>query len=289
MSGSHFRLSFEFFPPKTPQGRTNLVRTAQRLNAVRPKFFSVTFGAGGSTRTNTFECVQELLSAGLTAAPHLSWGENAETEMVAFIHDYLELGVDRFVMLRGDAPSGAVGSVQHHAEELVRLTRAHFAQPLRIHVAGYPETHPDASSPDVDIEFLRLKFDAGADECITQYFYSFDAFAFFVEDCRNKGITAPIVPGIMPITNYEQLVRFSRNCGADIPRWIELRLSAYKDDLDSLQSFGKDVVVALCRKLIEAEVPGFHFYTLNKSKPTLDIIHALDLNNTSAQRESSIL
>lgn len=281
MAGSDIELSFEFFPHKTPKGRSNLVRTAHRLNTASPKYFSVTYGAGGSTRSSTFACVRELLAAGLPTAPHVSWGANSETEMVALISDYLELGAERFVMLRGDAPSGTVVREQHYAEELVRLTRSRFSQPILIYVAGYPEFHPDAPSPDEDIEFLRRKFEAGADECITQYFYSFDAFRFFVEACRNKGITAPIVPGIMPITNYEKLVRFSSNCGAEIPRWIELRLEAYKDDPDSLLKFGKDVVVDLCRKLTEAEVPGLHFYTLNAALPTLNILDDLDLNRAS--------
>lgn len=276
MSGSDIELSFEFFPHRTPKGRVNLVRTAHRLNAVGPKYFSVTYGAGGSTQTSTYECVRDLLAAGIPTAPHLSWGENSESDVVALVNGYLELGASRFVILRGDSPSGTLSGVQHHASEFVRLIREHVSEPIRIHVAGYPEVHPDAPSPDADIEFLKKKFDAGADECITQYFYSFEAYLHFEEACRKAGISNPIVPGIMPITNYENLVRFSKNCGAEIPRWIELRLEAYKDDVDSLITFGREVVVELCRKLIDAEVPGLHFYTLNKAEPTLNIL--LDLH-----------
>ena len=281
MSGSDIELSFEFFPHRTPKGRVNLVRTAHRLNEVGPKYFSVTYGAGGSTRTSTYECVRDLLAAGIPTAPHLSWGENSEADVTALMESYLELGASRFVILRGDAPSGTLGRVQHFAAELVALIRKRFSQPICIHVAGYPEVHPDAPSPDADIRFLKEKFDAGADECITQYFYSFEAYLHFEEACRRSGITQPIVPGIMPITNYENLVRFSKNCGAEIPRWIELRLEAYKDDAESLLAFGRDVVVDLCQKLIDAEVPGLHFYTLNKAGPTLNILRDVNFRSAS--------
>lgn len=263
------RLSFEFFPPRTEKGRANLLRTANRLNQQNPAFFSVTYGAGGSTRDRTLETIQTLRADGLNAAPHLSWGTDSEASMTSLVDRYKELGVDRVVVLRGDLPSG-MGPRRslHYAEELVRLIRANFDRSFHLEVGAYPEVHPDAPSPEQDVGYLKHKVDAGADSCITQYFYNSDSYFYFVDRCRANGIEVPIVPGIMPITNYEGLIRFSDNCGAEIPRWIRLRLEAYKDDDESLRAFGIEVVTGLCNTLLNGGAPGLHFYTMNKAGPT---------------------
>ena len=272
------RVSFEFFPPRTAQGRTNLTRTAGQLRRAGPEFFSVTYGAGGSTRDRTFEAVHTLRDAGFNTAPHLSWGDDDAAAIERRIAEYLRMGVNRLVALRGDIPSatGLPPNVRH-AEELVRHIREHFGSDLRIEVGCYPEIHPDAPSPDADVAFLKRKVDAGANGCITQYFYNPDSYFFFVDRCRQQDIKVPIVAGIMPITNYEGLVRFSDNCGAEIPRWIRLRLLAYKDDLPSLRAFGADVVTSLCAKLLDGGAPGLHFYTLNNAGPAEAILRALNL------------
>ena len=276
------RVSFEFFPPRTAQGRTNLARTAARLRGAGPEFFSVTYGAGGSTRDRTFEAVQTLCESGLNTAPHLSWGDDDAAAIEHRIADYLAMGVDRLVALRGDIPSESGNRAKvHYAEELVRHIRDRFGDALHIEVGCYPEVHPQAPSPDGDVEFLKRKVDAGANSCITQYFYNADSYFFFVDQCRQRGIQVPIVAGIMPITNYEGLTRFSDNCGAEIPRWIRLRLHAYKDDPASLRAFGEEVVTGLCAKLLDGGAPGLHFYTLNKAGPAAAILRALDLMGDS--------
>ena len=281
------RLSFEFFPPKTDRGRANLLRTAGRLvqaGGDATEFCSVTYGAGGSTRTGTFEAVRALREGGINAVPHLSWGADPAAGIRKFLARYRELGVGRIVALRGDIPSG-VGPRNrvHHAVELVRLIRAAEDDRFRIEVAAYPEVHPDAPSPEADLDYLKEKVDAGADGCITQYFYHPESYFYFVDRCRARGIDVPIVPGIMPITNYEGLVRFSDACGADIPRWIRLRLEAYRDDEASLGAFGTDVVTRLCRRLLDNGAPGLHFYTLNKAPPTLAIAGNLGLAAAAAR------
>ena len=272
------RISFEFFPPRTAQGRTNLVRTAARLHSASPEFFSVTYGAGGSTRDRTSETVQGLCEAGFNTAPHLSWGQDTAGAIEHRVADYLAMGVSRIVALRGDIPAGpGLASGVRHAEELVGHIRKGFGDDIRIEVGCYPEVHPDAPSPDADIAFLKRKVDAGANTCITQYFYNPDSYFFFVDRCRKQGIRVPIVAGIMPITNYEGLTRFSDNCGAEIPRWIRLRLLAYKDDPAALRAFGTEVVASLCTRLLDGGAPGLHFYTLNKADPTEAILRALNL------------
>ena len=272
------RISFEFFPPRTAQGRTNLAHTAARLGGAKPEFFSVTYGAGGSTRDRKSETVQTLREAGFNTAPHLSWGQDTAAAIERRLADYLEMGVNRIVALRGDIPAGpGMTSGVHHAEELVRHIRTCFGDDIRIEVGCYPEVHPDAPSPDADVAFLKRKVDAGANSCITQYFYNPDSYYFFVDQCRQHGIEVPIVAGIMPITNYEGLTRFSDNCGAEIPRWIRLRLLDYKDDPASLRAFGEEVVSDLCAKLLDGGAPGLHFYTLNRAEPTEAILRALNL------------
>ena len=279
--GTGRRLSFEFFPPKTDRGRANLLRTARRLRKAgggATEFFSVTYGAGGSTRTGTFEAVQTLREADYEAIPHLSWGGDPAAAVRKLTDRYRALGIGRMVALRGDVPSGMGprGTV-HYAAELVRLVRERVDADFRIEVAAYPEVHPDAPSPDADLDYLKRKLDAGADGCITQYFFQPESYFYFVDRCRARGIDVPIVPGIMPITNHDGLVRFSDACGADIPRWIRLRLAAYRDDEASLTAFGTDVVTRLCGRLLDGGAPGLHFYTLNKAPPTVAIAKNLGL------------
>lgn len=269
-------LSFEFFPPQTTRGRAALIRTAQRLGAYDPAFNSVTYGAGGSTRDRTFATVSELRGAGIEAVPHLSWGSDSAEQVLDLVLAYRRQGVERLVVLRGDVPSGVATTKRvRHAEQLVRLIRDRIHAPLVLEVAAYPEVHPDAPSADADIEFLKRKVDAGADGCITQYFYNPDAYFYFLDRCAAAGIGVPIVPGIMPIANYDSLVRFSDKAGAEIPRWIRTRLKDLRSDADALGRFGADVVTTLCERLVAGGAPGLHFYTLNKAAPTAAVVAAL--------------
>ena len=272
------QISYEFFPPQTEAGRTRLIETAEALAATDPAYFSVTYGAGGSTRTRTYETVVKLMENGMTTAPHLSWGDDSESTLVSLIEKYRELGVTRIVALRGDPPSG-IGSTAHirRAHSLVNLIRRHFGNTFNLYVAAYPETHPDAISPEGDIRFLRKKIEAGANACITQYFFNADSYFYFIDRCRSHGIETPIVPGIMPITNYEGLVKFSDGCGADIPRWIRTRLAHLADNPEDLLAFGIEVVTNLCERLLNGGAPGIHFYTLNKPHASVQIARNLGL------------
>lgn len=264
------RFSFEFFPPKTPQGRDNLVATRNELNRLRPDFFSVTYGAGGSTRDNTKEIVLAMAREGISVAPHLSFGADDADTILQLLREYRDAGVDRVVALRGDVPSGMGATRLVYANELVAFIREHFGDHFRIEVAAYPEIHPDARSYSDDIAFLKAKL-AGANSAITQYFYNADAYFYFVDQCRKAGIDKPIYPGIMPITNYGNLARFSRNCGAEIPRWICKRLEQYGDDQQSVVAFGTEVVTRLCEQVLAGGAPGIHFYTMNQVEPTRTI------------------
>ena len=270
-----FRLSFEFFPPKTDKGQTLLLETAAALDGNRPVFYSVTYGAGGSTRDRTFEAVAHLTSAGYSVAPHLSMGSDDKRVVKELLDRYVGIGVKRMVALRGDIPSG-FGSMRHvsYAMNLVTLLREHLPAAFEIEVAAYPETHPDAPSPEEDVAHFRRKVAAGANGAITQYFYNPDAYFDFVARAK---VGVPIVPGIMPITNFANLVRFSDTCGAEIPRWIRMRLAAYQNDDASLKAFGTDVVAALCQRLIDGGAPGLHFYTLNQAGPTQAILDRIRL------------
>jgi methylenetetrahydrofolate reductase (NADPH) len=274
-SERRFRLSFEFFPPKTDKGQKLLLQTAAALDTNRPVFYSVTYGAGGSTRDRTFEAVAELTSTGHAVAPHLSMGGDDRRIVKALVDRYVSIGVKRMVALRGDVPSG-FGNTRHvsYAANLVALLREHIDAALEIEVAAYPEMHPDAPSPEEDIAHFRRKVAAGANGAITQYFYNPDAYFDFV---ARASVAVPIVPGIMPITNFTNLVRFSDNCGAEIPRWIRTRLAAYQNDDESLKAFGTDVVSALCQRLIDGGAPGLHFYTLNQAGPTQAILDRIRL------------
>ncbi len=269
-------LSFEFFPPKTPEGLARLGEVRAALAAFAPEFYSVTYGAGGSTREPTLATVRALHAAGAAVAPHLSFGGDDASGVLRLLDQYREAGIRRLVALRGDLPSGVGGSAQLvHANELVALIRRHSGAHFHIRVAAYPEIHPEARSYADDIHWLGQKFAAGADAAITQYFYSADAYFYFVDACRAAGIDRPIVPGIMPITNHDSLVRFSTRCGAEIPRWLQHRLAGWGDDLEGLRAFGTEVVAGLCERLLAGGAPGLHFYTLNQAEATGAILRAL--------------
>lgn len=272
------QISFEFFPPGAPEGRANLVRTARRLSAFGPTFHSVTYGAGGSTRDRTFAAVAELRAAGIPGAPHLSWGGDEEDRVLALISHYRQIGVDRMVVLRGDLPSGMASPRQvRRAEDLVRLIRARVDAPLLLHVAAYPEVHPEAPSPEDDIRYLKRKLEAGADGCITQYFYNADGYFHFRDRCAAAGIDAPLVPGVMPIAQYANLAKFSAKAGVEIPRWLNLRLQELGEDQAGLRAFAAEVVTELCQRLLAGGAPGLHFYTLNQAPPTEAVARNLGL------------
>jgi methylenetetrahydrofolate reductase (NADPH) len=273
------RFSFEFFPPKTEQGRANLQVTRDTLNALRPDFFSVTYGAGGSTRDNTKDIVLGMCRDGIKAAPHLSFGDDNEAAILALLDQYRQAGIDRIVALRGDVPSGMGAQRLVYAQELVSFIRAQSADHFHIDVAAYPEIHPDAKTYEGDIEFLKLKLDAGANSAITQYFYNAEAYFYFLDRCQKIGIDKPIYPGIMPITNYTNLARFSRNSGAEIPRWMSKRLEQFGDDHASVVQFGIEAVTRLCTQLLEGGAPGLHFYTMNQVEPSQTLWRNLQLRS----------
>jgi methylenetetrahydrofolate reductase (NADPH) len=273
--------SFEFFPPKTPEGITKLAATSKMLAALQPRFFSVTFGAGGSTRDHTFETVLDLRkNTGIEAAPHLSCISSTRENIRKALAAYQETGISHMVALRGDMPSGMFEAGEfRYANELVAFIREETGDHFHLEVAAYPEYHPQASSPDRDLANFKRKVDAGANSAITQYFYNPDAYFRFVERCSSTGINIPVVPGIMPVTNYHQLARFSDACGAEIPRWIRKRLEAYGEDTASIRAFGEEVVTNLCAQLLRGGAPGLHVYTLNRAEPSLAIWNNLGLNS----------
>ncbi len=276
MNDNKFRLSFEFFPPKTDAGREKLIHVRDDLATFSPEFFSMTYGAGGSTRDNTKDLVSEFNKAGFSTAPHLSFGGDTEESIAALINEYKSVGVDRIVALRGDMPSGMGGASQMvYANELVAFIRERFGEHFHLEVAAYPEIHPEAKSYGTDIAFLKNKFEAGANSAITQYFFNLDAYFFFLEKCDKAGITQPIYPGIMPIINVQNLLRFSAACGTEVPRWLQKALEEYGDDQESIKAFGIDVVTELCEGLRENGVPGLHFYTMNQSEPVKTIVKNL--------------
>ena len=271
--------SFEFFPPKTEQAAVNLRNTVNQLAVLKPGFCSVTFGAGGSTREKTFETVVEIQeSTGIEAAPHISCIASTKDNIREVLQAYQAKGIRHIVALRGDMPSGMMSAGEfRYANELVEFIRAETGNHFHIEVAAYPEVHPQAASAEADLRNFKRKVEAGADTAITQYFYNPDAYFRFTDDCEKLGIAIPIVPGIMPITNYTQLSRFSEACGAEIPRWVRKRLEMLGDDRTSIRAFGVDVVTKLCRQLLEQGAPGLHFYTLNQSESCLAIWENLGL------------
>lgn len=272
-------ISFEFFPPQTPEGVEKLAVIRKQLTALHPDYFSVTFGAGGSTRERTLEVVQQIKAEGLEVAPHLSCVGSTRDNIIDILRTYQQSGIRRIVALRGDLPSGmaATGEFQY-ANELVSFIRAQTGEHFHVEVAAYPEVHPQARSARDDLVNFKRKVAAGADSAITQYFYNADSYFYFVDECRKTGVTIPIVPGIMPIVKFSQLARFSDMCGAEIPRWIRKTLEGYGDDSESVQAFGLDVVTQLCEKLLAGGAPGLHFYTLNQAKPSLEICKRLGLS-----------
>lgn len=267
------QISFEFFPPKTDEGKAKLATVREDLAIFQPEFYSVTYGAGGSTRDSTKGIVLDAISAGYNAAPHLSFGGDNEDTIKQLLQDYKDSGVKRLVALRGDMPSGMGGASQLvYASDLVAFVRKHFDDHFHIEVAAYPEVHPEAKSYSQDIEYLKRKFDAGADSAITQYFYNPDAYFYFVDQCQAAGIEQKIIPGIMPILNYKNLARFSANCGAEIPRWMAKRLDDFGDDNESIRAFGTDLLTDLCDMLMDNGAPGLHFYTMNQTAATAQIL-----------------
>lgn len=271
-------VSFEFFPPKTPEGAEKLRAVRQQLYALRPEFCSVTYGAGGSTQEGTFGTVREILAEGVSAASHFSCIGATRQSVREELATLKAMGVRRLVALRGDLPSGyGMGGEFHHASDLVAFIRAETGRDFHIEVAAYPEVHPQAKSADADLQAFAAKVRAGADSAITQYFFNADAYERFVDDVRRMGLDVPVVPGIMPIMGSSQLMRFSDACGAEIPRWIRLRLQGFGDDTASIRAFGLDVVTSLCEQLRQRGVPSLHFYTMNQSATTLEICRRLGL------------
>ena len=271
-------ISFEFFPPKTPEGVEKLRGVRQKLYAYQPEFCSVTYGAGGSTQKGTFDAVREIQAEGMAAASHFSCVGATRDGVREQLEELRAMGIQRLVALRGDLPSGhGLGGEFAHASDLVSFIRVETGNYFHIEVAGYPEIHPQARSPEMDLRALKAKVDAGANGVITQYFFNPDAYFRFVDDASVLGVSVPIVPGIMPITSSSQLIRFSDACGAEIPRWIRLSLQSFGDDIDSIRAFGHDVVADLCERLVEGGAPALHFYTMNQSGPVTALCQSLGL------------
>ncbi|MDY0073132.1 MAG: methylenetetrahydrofolate reductase [NAD(P)H] [Thauera sp.] len=271
-------ISIEFFPPTTATGADKLEQTRAELSVLKPKFFSVTFGAGGSTRERTFAAVQAITAAGDQAAPHLSCIGSTRDSIRATLEEYRDAGIGRIVALRGDLPSGVVDPGEfRYANELVEFIRAETGDHFQLEVAAYPEWHPQARSPRDDLLAFQRKAAAGANSAITQYFYNLDAYLYFVDAVAKLGVDIPIVPGIMPIGSFSKLARFSDACGAEIPRWMRKQFEALGDDSDSIRALGLDIVTTLCEKLLAAGAPGLHFYSMNQSTATLEICRRLGI------------
>lgn len=272
--------SIEFFPPKTTEGAEKLRTTRNELAEISPAYISVTFGAGGSTQQGTIETVTEIQEAGINAAPHLSCIGSSKVQLREILSLYQSRGISRIVALRGDMPSGTQSAGElRYANELVEFIRNETGEHFTIEVAAYPEVHPQANNASTDLKNFKRKVDAGADGAITQYFFNPDAYYQFIDDCEKIGIGIPIIPGIMPITNYKQLARFSEACGAEIPRWIRKKLEDYGDDIESIKAFGTEVTIKLCEHLLSQGCAGLHFYSMNKTEPTRTIWKALGLKN----------
>ena len=270
-------LSIEFFPPQTGEGMANLRATVTRLAVLKPEFFSVTYGAGGSTRERTLATVMEIAAEGHSAAPHVSCVGSTRDGIRDMLATFGERGIRRIVALRGDLPSGMADAGEfRYANELVAFIRAETGARFHIEVAAYPEWHPQARSPREDLLNFKRKVDAGADSAITQYFYNADAYEHFVDQARALGIVVPIVPGIMPIGSFSKLARFSDACGAEIPRWMRRKFESFGDDAESIRAFGLDVVTQLCQRLIERGAPGLHFYSMNQAGLTLELCRRLE-------------
>ena len=283
------KVSFELFPPKTNVAMQQLMDTAQQLHFAKPEYFSVTYGAGGSTQHSTQATVARLKQAtAINIVPHISCINNSKTKILDMLNSYLDLGVDRLVVLRGDLPEGETASNGdfHYARDLVEFIRQVVTKPLTIEVAVYPECHPQAGNMRVDLLHFKDKITAGADRAITQYFYNVDAYCYLLDECQKLDINIPIIPGIMPIANFEQLTRFSKMCGAEIPQWICKRIAGFNNDQEAIKSFGVEVVTQLCQHLLENGAPELHFYTLNKSEATIKILQNLGITVSPKQNEN---
>lgn len=270
--------SLELFPPQTPDGLEKLKSTVAQLAGLHPEFFSVTYGAGGSTRERTIGVVDSIQAAGHDVAPHLSCVGTTRESVCELLDHYRGRGIRRLVALRGDLPSGMHQTGEfRYASDLVAFVRKHYGDAFRIEVAAYPEVHPQARSADDDFRYFCAKVKAGADSAITQYFFNPDAYWYFMERCRAAGVTVPVIPGIMPIVRFAQLARFSDACGAEIPRWMRKKLEGFGDDLESIRTFGLDVITRLCEDLLRQGAPGLHFYTLNQAGPTVALCERLGI------------
>lgn len=272
--------SIEFFPPKTEEGKIKLRQTREELAKLNPEYISVTYGAGGSTQQGTLDTVLEIKKAGIDAAPHLTCVGSTKENIRELLQTYIDNGINRIVALRGDMPSGMreLGELRY-ANELVEFIRKETGDHFKIEVAAYPEIHPQAKSARADLENFKRKVDAGANSAITQYFFNADAYYYFVDECEKMGLDIPIVPGIMPITNYQNLARFSEMCGAEIPRWMRKKLESFGDDTASLRAFGQQATTQLCEILLEQGAPGLHFYSMNRTDPTQSIWRELLSSN----------
>ena len=280
MNSENSPLSIEFYPPRNAEGESRLDAVHAELAKLNPDYFSVTYGAGGSTKSGTRKLVMKYQTAGSQVAPHLSFGGTDEQEVLELLQTYKEAGIKRIVALRGDIPSGSGAPMYYrYANELVKFIREETGDYFHIEVACYPETHPEAKNFSSDVAFFKQKVDAGANSSITQYFYNVDAYFRFVDYCDSQGINVPIVPGVMPITNFDNLKRFSAKCGAEIPLWLGKRLEDFGDDVTGLKQFGQDVVTELCYDLLQGGAPGLHFYSMNLSKSVSQIWSELGLQD----------
>ncbi len=271
-------ISFEFFPTKTAEGAEKLALVRDKLSVLDPLYFSVTYGAGGSTQEGTLNTVKSIMDAGFSGAPHLSCIGSTQKGIKSILDTFIERDINRIVALRGDLPSGHrdIGEFRY-ASELVEFIRAETGEHFHIEVAAYPEVHPQAKNAQADLNNFISKMDAGANSAITQYFFNIDSYLYFIDSCEKAGMDKPVIPGIMPITNYSRLAGFSDMCGAEIPRWLAKRLEGYGDDIDSIKALGLEVISNLCEGLLAAGAPGLHFYTLNQSKTTLQICQNLGI------------
>lgn len=271
-------LSLECFPPRTPEGSLKLNQVIDELAPINPEYISVTYGAGGTTQEKTLETVKHIqTNTAFDAVPHLTCIGASQDSIRALLKTYQELGIKRIVALRGDMPSGMMDPGEFkYAADLIAFIRQETGDQFKLEVAAYPETHPQARNCDQGIKHFKHKVDQGADAAITQYFFNADSYFYFIDSCEKAGIDLPIVPGIMPITNYEQLIRFSAMCGAEVPRWLKCRLESFEDDTESLRAFGQEYVTRMCQRLLDQGAPGLHFYSMNRTQPTLDIVR--DLN-----------
>ncbi|WP_024850437.1 methylenetetrahydrofolate reductase [NAD(P)H] [Hydrogenovibrio kuenenii] len=275
------KLSLEFFPPRTPAGVEKLKTVINELGEMAPEYMSVTYGAGGTTQEKTLETVSYIQQhTPFDAAPHLTCIGASEESVLELLNTYEALGIKRIVALRGDLPSGMMDPGEFkYASDLIAFIKQEKGDTFHLEVAAYPETHPQARNCEVGIKWFKHKVNQGADSAITQYFYNVDSYLYFIDNCERHGIDLPIIPGVMPITNYENLVRFSEGCGAEVPRWLKCRLESFEDDKESLLAFGQDVVTEMCQRLLDAGAPGIHFYSMNQTQPVLDIAKSLTFRN----------